>query len=180
MGVTKAASGERETITRNGKIKKWEQHITWTLLCFHLLSNFTFPVLVACSLFPVLVTSCISRGTYANQKQREIFRRFWLSQIPWMILYNQLALTKFRRWGRQYPIDAHRFCHQYPISTSFPGSRGDTLAVMAGVQFIMTMAIRRPNSRITDKNWTEKCTSIQKIISRLISTAFWRVSPWEK
>ena len=37
--------------------------ISSSLLCFHFLSIFTFSGLVPRSLFPVLVTSCISRET---------------------------------------------------------------------------------------------------------------------
>ena len=38
------------------------------------------------------------KGNYYSFK---IFHRFWLAKIPWLILHNQLALTKFGRCEQQ-------------------------------------------------------------------------------
>ena len=66
-------------------------------------------------------------------------------------------------WHGWKPHRSKRILAPISYLNLISGQPRDSLSVLAGVQFNETMAIRRPNSRITDKNGTKNARVYKKL-----------------
>ena len=113
----------------------------------------------------------------------KIFHRFWLAKIPWLILHNQLALTKFGRCEQQTIDSMVYWLENVLIDGVLIWKRGNMgnipsiqLVSRSGVPVVihewaksrkMTFtAFRRRNGCFSDYNWTEGKQEYAKHIGR--------------